>query len=163
MSQGTAPLSVTFANSGSGATNYNWSFGNGTFSTQQNPPAVTYTAAGTYTVLLYADNGSCAAVDTAYVVVDAAVNIQVPNVYSPNGDAINDEWYIICSGIRDLHCDIFNRWGQLVYQLFGVDQKWDGIMINGNHATEGTYYYILDAVGYDGKEYKSHGPITLVK
>jgi len=162
-SQGQAPLNVTFTNNTTGAVNYAWNFGNGTFSNQQNPATVTYNAPGTYTVLLLATNTGCRDTATAVVIVDSPVNIIIPNIYSPNGDGINDDFFITCVGIRDLHCDIFNRWGTLVYQLLAVDQKWDGIMNNGNNATEGTYYYILEATGYDGKVYKSHGPLTLVK
>ncbi|MGZ4082705.1 MAG: T9SS type B sorting domain-containing protein, partial [Bacteroidia bacterium] len=160
---GTSPVSVTFAaNASADVTTYNWSIGDGTTSNLPGP-SNTYTAAGTYPVILTADNGTCAARDTAIVVVDAAVSILIPNIYSPNGDGINDEFFVTCVGIKDLHCDIFNRWGQLIYQMFAVDDKWDGVMINGNDATDGTYFYILDATGYDGKKYKAHGSLTLVR
>ena len=162
LSQGTVPLNVTFSSNATNATSYVWNLGNGTGSTSQNP-ATTYTAAGTYTVLLVASNGSCLDTASALVIVDDPVKIIIPNIYSPNGDGINDEWFITCVGIRTLHCDIFNRWGTLVYQLLAVDQKWDGVMNNGNTATDGTYFYILDATGFDGKVYKSHGSLTLVK
>jgi gliding motility-associated-like protein len=162
-SQGVAPLGVTFTSNTTGATLYGWDFGNGTTSNSQNPAGVTYTAPGTYTVVLMATNGTCSARDTAIVIVDSPVSIIIPNIYSPNGDGINDDWFITCVGIQYLHCDIFNRWGTLVYQLLAPNDVWSGIMNNGNHATEGTYYYILEATGYDGKSYKSHGPLTLVK
>ncbi len=163
VSQGQAPLNVTFTNNTSGATFYAWNFGNGISFNLQNPSPVTYNAPGTYTVILIASNSACTDRDTAIVIIDSPVNIIIPNIYSPNGDGINDEFFISCVGIRDLHCDIFNRWGTLVYQLLAVDQKWDGVMNNGNTATEGTYYYILEATGYDRKIYKSHGPLTLVR
>jgi len=163
VSQGQAPLNITFVNNTTGASVYGWSFGNGQISNQQNPAPVTYNTPGTYTVLLTASNGGCLDTATAVVIIDAPVSIVVPNIYSPNGDGINDDFFIQCSGIRDLHCDIFNRWGQLVYQLLAPNDIWNGIMNNGNHASEGTYYYILDATGYDGKQYKSHGSLTLVK
>jgi flagellar hook assembly protein FlgD len=50
-----------------------------------------------------------------------------------------------------------------VYTLGSVNQSWDGKMNNGNQATEGTYYFILKAVGADGKNYDRQGTITLVK
>lgn len=163
LSQGTPPLTVTFTASTSGATMFGWNFGDGTFSTAQNPNPVIYNIPGTYTVTLTASNSACMDTATAIVIIDAPVSITIPNIYSPNGDGINDEFYIQCIGIRTLHCDIFNRWGTLVYQLLAVDQKWDGIMNNGNAATDGTYFYILDATGFDGKTYKSHGSLTLVR
>ena len=162
LSQGTAPLNVTFSSNATNATSYTWNLGDGTGSTVQNP-ATTYTAAGTYTVVLLASNSACSVLDTAIVIIDSPVSIVIPNIYSPNGDGLNDEWYITTIGIRDLHCDIYNRWGTLVYQLLAPNDVWNGIMNNGNKASEGTYYYILDATGFDGKSYKSHGSLTLVK
>ncbi len=163
VSQGPAPLNVVFVNNTTGATFYSWNFGNGQTSSAQTPTAITYTAPGTYTVLLTATNGGCLDTDTAIVIIDAPVVINVPNVFSPNGDGINDDWFIQCTGIRDLHCDIFNRWGQLVYQLLAPNDVWNGVMNNGNHASEGTYYYVLEATGFDGKSYKSHGWLSLFK
>lgn len=52
----TLPVAVTFTNTSSGANSYQWSFGNGQTSTQQNPPAVNYTTAGTYNVQLIVTN-----------------------------------------------------------------------------------------------------------
>jgi PKD repeat protein len=51
------PVAVTFANGSSGGTSYAWNFGNTQTSTQQNPPAVNYTTAGTYNVSLIVTNG----------------------------------------------------------------------------------------------------------
>lgn len=161
--QGTSPVSVTFTSNASvDVTTFNWSLGDGTITTVPNP-ANTYTNAGTYTVILWVDNGTCQARDTAIVVVDSPVSIIVPNIYSPNGDGINDEFFISCVGIEKLHCDIFNRWGQLVYQLLAPNDKWSGTMNNGNTATDGTYYYILDATGYDEKKHSLNGSLTLVR
>ena len=160
---GSAPLAVTFANTSSGASIYGWNFGsNTTTSTAQNP-SYTYTNPGTYTVVLIASNGICADTTTATVIVDVPTTIIIPNVFSPNGDSLNDNFYIACTGMKSLTCDIFNRWGQKVYTLSGPNQSWDGRLDNGHHANEGTYYYMLVAVGYDGKTYTYQGPLTLVK
>jgi gliding motility-associated-like protein len=165
LTQGTAPVSVTFTSNvvSTGTPTYVWNFGDGTSSNSPNPTVVTYTAPGTYSVVLTVDNGTCAGTATATVIVDAPVSIIIPNIYSPNGDGINDEFFITCVGIKTLHCDIFNRWGQLVYQLLAPNDSWNGIMNNGNTATDGTYFYILDATGFDGKKYDSKGSLTLVK
>ena len=158
-----APVNVTFTSLSTGAINYIWNFGNGTTSTQQNPPAVGYINAGTFSVTLIASNGNCS--DTAYalVVADVATNIVVPNIFSPNGDAINDFFFIKCTGIKSLACTIYNRWGQLIYSITSVNQTWDGEMNNGNKATDGTYFYLLEASGIDGKNYTLNGDITLLR
>ena len=102
-------------------------------------------------------------IDTAYVIVDVATTIVIPNIFSPNGDGINDNFCIISTGLRTLNCDIFNRWGSKMYTIMAPQQVWDGKTPSGASASEGTYYYILSALGYDGKTYSYQGPLTLVK
>jgi gliding motility-associated-like protein len=68
----------------------------------------------------------------------------IPNVFTPNGDGINDTWqvknlpeYTACI------VDIYNRYGQLVYHSTGYAHDWDG-KSNGKPLPAGTYYYIID-------------------
>lgn len=160
---GNAPLAVSFSNTSTGANSYNWDFGSGTTPSTVQNPSYTYTTPGTYTVLLTASNGLCSGQDTAVIVVDVPTTIIIPNVFSPNGDSLNDEFFIACTGMKTLVCDIYNRWGQKVYTLTGPNQSWDGRLNTGHPATEGTYYYMLIAEGFDKKTYKSEGSLTLVK
>jgi len=77
---GIAPLAVTFADTSTGApTSWLWTFGNGSTSNVQNPPVVSYTAAGTYTVTLIASNanGASAAVSKTITVTDPVLNTPV--------------------------------------------------------------------------------------
>ncbi len=161
---GTVPLAVSFTNTSVGATNYNWSFGDGDTSTAVNP-ANTYTSAGTYTVILVASMSgtTCSDTYTITVVVNVPTTLIVPNVFSPNGDGTNDEFFIPNTGMASLNCDIFNRWGQLLYTITAPDQGWDGITPNGDKAPEGTYMYMLVAKGLDGKDYKQQGTVMLVR
>lgn len=161
---GFAPLDVTFTNTSSAsATSFTWTLGNNTTTTTVVSPTYTYNNSGTYQVVLIASNGICS--DTAYatIFVDIPTTIIIPNVFSPNGDSLNDVFFIKCTGMKSLTCDIFNRWGQKVYGLTGPNQWWDGKLNNGHDATEGTYYYMLTAEGNDGKKYTYQGSLTLVK
>jgi gliding motility-associated-like protein len=160
---GSAPLTVSVTNTSSGATTYTWTFGNGTGSTLVNPPATSYSVTGTYTVVLYAQNGSCIDSTKKIVTVDVPTNLIIPNIFSPNGDGVNDQFFIITTGINSLTCDIFNRWGELLYTMNAPNQVWDGRTPNGGNAPDGTYFYILQAQGVDGKTYKQNGPLTLVR
>ena len=161
--QGTAPLAVTFSNTSVGATIYGWNFGTNTSTSTQTNPAYTYTASGTYTVTLAASNGNCSDTTRKIITIDVTDVLIIPNIFSPNGDGINDQYFITCVGINSLYCDIFNRWGELIYTLKAPNQSWGGFMNNGNHATEGNYFYLLQATGFDGKEYKRNGTLTLVR
>ncbi|GAB4248955.1 MAG: hypothetical protein Kow0079_01390 [Vicingaceae bacterium] len=70
----------------------------------------------------------------------------VPNVFTPNGDGVNDEFRI--SGIYDpcldaVEISIYNRWGILVYESTDIDFAWDGKNKAGNDCPAGTYFIML--------------------
>jgi gliding motility-associated-like protein len=160
---GSIPLVVSFTNTTAGTNNsYVWSFGDGTGSTLASPTN-TYTNAGTYTVMLTATNGPCKDSIPFIVIANIPTTISIPNIFTPNGDGINDEFFIINTGMRSLNCDIFNRWGQLLFTITAPNQGWDGITPNGDKAPEGTYMYLLQAQGLDNKTYKQQGTIMLVR
>jgi gliding motility-associated-like protein len=162
--QGNAPLAVTFTNTSVGATGYEWIFGNGTTSTSTvTTVQQTYTAAGTYTVVLVASNGTCTGVATQTIVVDGEPSIVIPNIFTPNGDGINDLFFITTVGITELHAEIYNRWGTLIYVLNGVSASWDGKNLKNDNLSDGTYFVILKAKDIDGKTYDKQGYVTLVR
>jgi gliding motility-associated-like protein len=159
---GYIPLAVTFSNQTTGATSYIWTFGDGNTSTTISP-TYTYNNVGTYTVMLIASNGVCKDTATTIVISEVATTIIIPNIFSPNGDNINDLFFIVNTGMSTLNCNIFNRWGQLLYTITAPDQSWDGRTPNGDQAPDGTYLYILQAQGLNGKTYKQQGTVTLVR
>lgn len=158
----TAPVGVNFSNFSTGAITYTWSFGEGANSSLTNP-SHTYENGGTYQVILTASNGHCQDTAIHTIIVDEPVMVTVPNIFSPNGDGINDEFEVVTSGVTSLSMDIFNRWGQKVYSIGSVTGKWNGKLNNGHDASEGTYFYALIAKSYDGKEFKKQGSITVVR
>ncbi|MDF2450405.1 MAG: hypothetical protein K0R26_2909, partial [Bacteroidota bacterium] len=123
-------------------------------------PNHTYTTSGTYTVLLTVTDASGLCSSTASVTIEVFDNfsIIVPNVFTPNGDGANDLFRITTTGVEELNCDIFNRWGLKVYTIKSASDFWDG---GGNNA--GTYFFILNAKGFDGVEHKQEGFISLFK
>ena len=89
-------------------------------------------------------------------------NLFIPNVFSPDGDGINDKW-TIRGGLNENYPNnklvIFNRWGIKVFESTGYNNEWDGNYkgnLNGGSNTnlpEGTYFYVLDLNG-DGSKIK---------
>ena len=67
--------------------------------------------------------------------------ITIPNVFSPNGDGINDFFNFEFPFTKVL---IFNRWGIEVFKTTKPNIFWDGRATNGNEAVDGTYYYIIE-------------------
>ena len=66
--------------------------------------------------------------------------IFIPNVFTPNGDDINDFFEVTYFNMEELTVVIYDRWGKLVFESRDKDFRWDG-RFNGNDVPEGVYYY----------------------
>jgi len=83
----------------------------------------------------------CSAWDTMFVKVLKKPDI--PNIFSPNGDGVNDTWVIrYLESYPGCTLEVVNRYGQLVFRSVGYSKPWDG-KINGKDAPVGTYYYVV--------------------
>jgi gliding motility-associated-like protein len=95
------------------------------------------------------------------IVVKEESTLYVPNVFTPNGDGINDEFYVPSYNLVSFDLKIFNRWGQLLFQTGDSLTGWDGSF--KGQTTSGVYVFILKAKGNDGTDYKKTGHITLIQ
>lgn len=89
--------------------------------------------------------------------------LQVPNVFTPNNDGINDEFKIKTKNIASINFKIYNRWGILVGELTAPNEVWQGRTTSGMQASNGVYFYVLTATGNDGKQYNEKGVVQLVR
>ena len=75
------------------------------------------------------------------------LDIRVPNVFSPNGDGVNDFWSILLYDygivLFDLQTTVYDRWGMKVFQSTNINQVWLGHTQTGRACSEGTYYYVI--------------------
>lgn len=95
----------------------------------------------TYTLTVTSSDG-CIASDQVFVKVLKAPT--VPNVFTPNGDGINDTWVIqYLDSYPGATVQVFNRYGQKVFESVGYSKPWDGTS-KGKLLSAGTYYYIID-------------------
>ncbi len=158
-SSGYGSLTVDFNNTSINATSVSWIFGDGTTAGNVNSVSNTY-APGTYTVLLIASNGTSACNDTTNLLVEVLQepSIVIPNIFTPNGDNINDVFAIRTIAIKEVTVAIYNRWGQIIATLDGYGSSWDG-----KDTSDGTYMYLARAVGEDGKEITRQGSLLLVR
>lgn len=96
----------------------------------------------TYT-LHVGSTGTCGE-NTSTVFVRVYKLLTIANAFSPNGDAINDYWYIKnINNYPKANVSVFTRYGQRVFQNIGYSKPWDGTF-NGSKLPAGTYYYIID-------------------
>ncbi len=160
---GNAPLTVNFADLGSGGTAFNWNLGNTVFSTSQTT-STQYVTSGTYVVTYTVTNASgCKDYDTLTItVIDVVPQIVVPNVFTPNGDKVNDHFDIKAANLTHYECSVYNRWGRMVFSSSDVKNSWDG-KINGTNAEEGTYFYVIKAGGVVGEDLKKQGYVSLFR
>ena len=122
---------------------YIWQFGTGDSSTVANPTYV-YIPLGKFTVCLTAISAfNC--IDTACSIIEVNINsiFIIPNVFTPNGDEVNDMFTIKGRGIKTMNAEIYTRWGQKIYEWHTPYGGWDGHMASGELASEGTYYFII--------------------
>ena len=99
----------------------------------------------TTTYFLTVNNGVCSIVDEVTVFVEN--QLKIPNTFSPNGDGINDEWEILgIVNFPDVGIQVFNRWGQLVFQTTGYpsDKRWNGTSLGEKELAPGVYYYVIN-------------------
>lgn len=88
-------------------------------------------------------------------------DIEAPNVISLSSGVGNDIWTVDAEGLESFNCRITNRWGNLIYQYSDPNGGWDGTS-KGNIVSEGTYFYIIDAVLESGEPLQKHGFIEVV-
>lgn len=107
-------------------------------------------------------DGSCEYVSDTYEVAIGESQLLIPNAFSPNGDGVNDQWKVAYRSLAQFNCYIFDRNGHQVCHLSSPDQGWDG-KVGGKTVKSGVFYYVIEARGTDGKEYKRSGDINIVK
>lgn len=148
---------VSFADQTNGATQWNWSFGDGSNSNSQNP-AHTYPGSGTYTVMLNVTNAT-GCTNSGVEIIEILDEIIVPNVITPNGDGINDLFTIKTQGLKSYELTILNRWGTKIFASSSAADHWDG-KINGNPVSSGVYFYILK-IETSSKQSEFHGNVSV--
>lgn len=135
-------------------------------------PTYTYENSGSYMVKLVAKKTSefYTCVDTFYledyIVVDTSF-IDVPNVFTPNGDGNNDLFVVKFWSMQSIKISLFNRWGKRIHfwesnDVRGFDNTylatvWDGRLGGGRFASPGVYYYVVEGRGRDGETRRARG------
>jgi gliding motility-associated-like protein len=142
-------------NNGNASAHWHWNTGD-------NGPGIQVSHYGHYHCTVTVDG--CSASDSVNVENDCYVS--TPNVFTPNGDGINDYFYprsLLTRGLTAFSMSIYNRWGQEVFHSESVDGRgWDG-NLNSTPQPEGVYIYIIDATFKDGVKEHHQGNITLIR
>jgi gliding motility-associated-like protein len=158
------PQNVTFTNTSINAPNgYAWNFSDNGTSFQTNPTHI-FTNAATYeiTLIAYGAKGCNDTITNPLAIIDTA-GLTMPNVFTPNGDGVNDYYAPNAHSLKTMDCTIYDRWGAKIIDLDMNLQFWDGYTTSGIACTAGTYYYVIKATDINGKSYNLKGYIQLIK
>lgn len=150
------------------AVRFTWTPVTGLTSPNSLNPTVTAGSDQTYTIKV-ANASGCTAQDQMRVIVTCGEgNIFVPNTFSPNGDGMNDVFYVRGKGIYAIRSlRIFNRWGEMVFEKKDIvpndpNSGWNGIY-KGASASADTYVYQLEVLCSNTQLLQYSGTISLIR
>ena len=186
---GCGPLQVTMTNSSQNADRYFWDFGNGQDLEINSTASQTQSYLTSSIIQLVAYQGSLCS-DTAYATVFVgtcgckdpnALNynplatfdngncnypdptVVAPNVFTPNGDGSNDLFFLNVTNAKSVELVILNRWGNVMFEMEGLNPAWNGKTESGIPVSSGVYFYKYVVKGYTDQELEGHGFIELIR
>ena len=154
-------------NTSEGATSYVWNLGD-------SPTDYTFYEPGNYTYPVYNQDeylvtlvaiGSNGCTDSTQVVIefDNRLIIYVPNSFTPNGDELNNVFKpIVPVPVKSYHFQIYNRWGELIFETFDKEEGWDG-KFNGQLVQDGTYTWEISIVTSKADLFINTGNVNLFR
>ena len=144
---------------------WDWDMGDGN---QQTGRIVfyTYPASGDYLVFLQVtDEMGCIDTISKVIHIYEELNVFIPNMFTPNGDGINEKWKPKMSEYakEGYQLSVFDRLGQLVFFTTDTEEEWDG-KIKGKYAAPNTVYsYRVVVRDFTGQEYEFVGHVSIIK
>ncbi len=104
----------------------------------------------------------CTATAKLTVEVGPQGDVLIPNLFSPNGDGVNDVFFIYANHVRDLNLKIFNRWGEKVFETNNMLSGWDGTY-KGVLQMPGIYTYTAELVFLNNAKFFKSGTVTMTR
>jgi gliding motility-associated-like protein len=160
--------SVTISNQSSGGfggiTSNDWSIENQFFTENANTFSYEFQNFGSLLItLIVTDSLGC--MDSAWLQVQVIPTLEIPNVFSPNNDGINDIFRLIKNPFKSYEVIIMNRWGNELAktEVTDDDYLWDGLLGNNQIALEGVYFYAIKGFQIDGVFREEQGFFHLIK
>ncbi len=188
---GCSPLSVSFTNTSQNASTFAWNFGNGQTTTVNDLSTQGSVYTSNAVVQLIASEGGCS--DTMEIAIAIAIcgctdptainydptaqlnngscqypvpTVEVPNVFTPDGDAgnANELFFLSTTNATNVEMWIYNRWGNLMYEGSGLTPApaWDG-KSGGTDAMDGVYFLKYKVSGFNNQVIEGHGFLHLIR
>ena len=163
---GVVPLLVNFINQSVGTdanTIYEWDIELLGFSVDENP-TYTFYDQGVYQVeFVVTNNNGCSDTARTSIVVKSELIEIIPVVFSPNGDNLNDIFYLKIDNLTEINVQIYNRWGENVNSYDTANSGWDGTTTAGIEVPSGTYFYVATYATISEGDITLNGSISLLR
>lgn len=152
---------------------YLWDFGDGDTSSGQNP-VHEYSDSGYFTVTVFVTNQyACENFCEVEIRINPVYPLGIPNAFTPdpngpNGgtysfnDFTNNVFFPITRYVTEYHLEIFNRWGELLFESFDIDRGWDGYY-RGELCQQDVYVWKIYIRWWDGQTFNDVGDVTLLR
>jgi gliding motility-associated-like protein len=139
-----------------------WDFGDGNSSAAP-APIHRYDKKGNYLVTLKVLDAAGCLNQAIQEIQVQDYYLEIPNVFTPNGDQLNDTFFPKFRFVRNLQLQVMNKWGELIYRSHSQeDPGWDGL-VSGQKAPEGVYVYKLRYQVPDGRTITSSSTFLLAR
>jgi gliding motility-associated-like protein len=123
---------------------------------------IMYPVHDTIYCVIASNNNDCYDTACVNIKVKGVSTLYVPNAFTPNGDGLNDVFYIPYTHMEKFHMTIFNKWGDLLFETYDITVGWDG-KYKGEVVADDVYVYSIEAIGEDHVNYRKIGKLTVLK
>lgn len=144
-------------------TNFQWDFGDGNTSSDFEPLHLFSQEGDYYVTLTASDDLDCQNSSTQIVNIYASLLFYSPNVFSPNGDGINDYFNVSVVGHDDFELFVFDRWGKQLFNTKDPNEGWDGTYQNGEEVPQDVYMYKVLMSNSGVGEKIEKGRVSIIK
>jgi gliding motility-associated-like protein len=143
-----SPQLVAFTNTSVGAATYSWDFGDGAFSSEDNPEHLYAENSNGQTITLVAvSSEGCIGTYQVSIEFEEGLIFYIPNTFTPDGDGHNQTFKpVFTSGFDPYNYEmlIYNRWGEIIFETHDVTYGWDGTYAQANYTCQdGVYLYTI--------------------
>jgi gliding motility-associated-like protein len=128
-------------------------------------PKITFPDTGTYFITQIVETQfGCIDSTVKEAVVEFGFKVYIPNTFTPNDDGNNDRFRPYGEDIGEYSIEIYNRWGQLLYTSYDMENGWDGRSGLSNKVNSGgLYIYKISAFDKRGVKTNYEGTVVLLK
>jgi len=153
---------ISFTNQSTGASNYQWTFADGSAIETIANPQHAFSSPGTYSVtLIVANEAGC--IDTVSYLFDINTSgYTIPTAFTPNGDGLNDGFSVLGGPFVEYELRVFNEWGNQIFISNSQGEKWDGTY-KGIVQPAGTYIYVFNGKILFGDNINLKGEVNIIK